>query len=163
MLTYKELKKNKAQFLSVTGMELLFFDRLHEVYRKEWDGYIAEYTVSGEKRQRPHQKRKDGVLEDTADQLLFLLHYLKSNNIQDHHAAIYGMRQAQCNLWLHLLLKLVRRALARLGHLPERDAGKLKKVLSGYKEIYIDGTERDIQRPLDDAQQRKHYSGKKNA
>jgi hypothetical protein len=103
------------------------------------------------------------VLEESEDQLLFILHYLKSNNIQEHHAAFYGMRQSQCNAWIHLLLKLLKQTLGSLGHLPQRDAAKLRQALRGIKEIFIDGTERDIQRPLEEEVQRKHYSGKKNS
>jgi hypothetical protein len=104
MLNYTTLKKNEKQFLSITGMELDLFDKLHAPYVRHWTKYIKEYTVSGKKRQRVHRKRKDGVLEESEDQLLFILHYLKSNNIQEHHAASYGMRQSQCNAWIHLLL-----------------------------------------------------------
>lgn len=163
MGNYKTLKKNEKQFLSVTGMDLGLFDKLHSSYVRHWEKYIKVYTVSGEKRQREHRQRKDGVLEETEDQLVFILHYLKSNNIQEHHAAFYGMRQSQCHTWIHLLLKLLKNTLGGLGDLPERDAAKLRRALSGIKEIFIDGTERDIQRPLEHEVQRKHYSGKKNA
>jgi hypothetical protein len=163
MLSYEVVKRNRQQFLSLTGMEVEAFDTLHQTYQKQWDKYIKEYTVAGEKRTRAHRQRSDGVLEQTQDQLLFVLHYLKSNSIQEHHAATYGMRQSQCNMWLHLLLKLLHQTLKALKQLPERDATKLNKTLKGLREVFIDGTERDIDRPLDSEQQRKYYSGKKNA
>jgi hypothetical protein len=162
MLSYEAVKRNRQQFLSLTGMEVEVFDALHQVYQKQWDKYIKAYTVAGEKRTRTHRRRSDGVLEQTEDQLLFVLHYLKSNSIQEHHAATYGMRQSQCNMWLHLLLKLLHQALKALKQLPERDATKLNKTLKGLREVFIDGTERDIDRPQDSEEQRKHYSGKKN-
>ena len=163
MLSYEVVKSNGQQFLSLTGMEVEVFDELHKAYEKQWNKYIRAYTVSGEKRTRAHRQRKDGVLERTEDQLLFVLHYLKSNSIQEHHAASYGMRQSQCNMWLHLLLRLLHQTLAALKQLPERDATKLNKALRGLREVFIDGTERDIDRPQDSEAQRKHYSGKKNA
>jgi Helix-turn-helix of DDE superfamily endonuclease len=163
MLSYEAVKKNRQQFLSLTGMEVEVFDTLHEAYQKQWNKYIKEYTVAGEKRTRAHRKRSDGVLEQTEDQLLFVLHYLKSNSIQEHHAATYGMRQSQCNMWLHLLLRLLHQPLKTLKQLPERDATKLSRTLKGLREVFIDGTERDIDRPVDNEEQRKHYSGKKNA
>jgi hypothetical protein len=92
---------------------------------------------------------------------LFVLHYLKSNSIQEHHAATYSMRQSQCNMWLHLLLRLLHQTLKALKQLPERDASKLTKTLKGLREVFIDGTERDIDRPQDSEEQRRHYSGKK--
>jgi hypothetical protein len=162
MLSYESVKRNRQQFLSLTGMEVEVFEALHKAYQKQWEKYIKAYTVAGEKRIRAHRQRKDGMLEQTQDQLLFVLHYLKSNSIQEHHAATYGMRQSQCNRWLHLLLRLLHQTLTALKQLPERDAGKLNKVLKELREVFIDGTERDIDRPVDAEQQRKHYSGKKN-
>jgi hypothetical protein len=161
MLSYEEVKRNRQQFLSLTGMEVEVFDELHQGYQKQWNKYIKEYTVAGQKRTRAHRQRKDGVLEQTQDQLLFVLHYLKSNSIQEHHAATYSMRQSQCNMWLHLLLRLLHQTLKALRQLPERDATKLNKTLKGLREVFIDGTERDIDRPQDREEQRKHYSGKK--
>src|SRR3954468_16562368 len=154
MLSYEVVKSNRQQFLSLTGMEVGGFDALHQTYQKQWNKYIKAYTVAGEKRTRAHRKRSDGVLEQTEDQLLFVLHYLKSNSIQEHHAATYGMRQSQCNMWLHLLLRLLHQSLADLKQLPERDATKLSKTLKGLREVFIDGTERDIDRPVDAEQQR---------
>src|SRR3954465_938251 len=162
MLSYDGVKSNRQQFLSLTGMEVEVFDELHQAYQKQWDKYIKEYTVAGEKRTRAHRQRSDGVLEQTEDQLLFVLHYLKSNSIQEHHAAIYSMRQSQCNMWLHLLLRLLHQTLTALKQLPERDATRLNKTLKGLREVFIDGTERDIDRPQDSEEQRKYYSGKKN-
>ena len=163
MISYEGLRRNRRQFLSLTGMEVEVFMALHEVYARQWQTYIAQYTVAGEERTRAHRPRKDGVLERTEDQLLFVLHYLKSNDIQEHHAASYGMHQSQCNTWLHLLLRLLHQTLAACGHLPERNAQKLKRVLKELKEVFIDGTERAIERPLDSGAQRSHYSGKKKA
>src|SRR4051812_23018528 len=169
MLSYEVVKRNRQQFLSLTGMEVGVFDALHEAYQKQWNKYIKAYTVAGEKRTRAHRKRSDGVLEQTEDQLsagsfgLFVLHYLKSNSIQEHHAATYGMRQSQCNMWLHLLLRLLHQTLKALKQLPERNATKLSRTLKGLREVFIDGTERDIDRPVDNEEQRKYYSGKKKA
>ena len=163
MLSYEVVRKNQRQFLSMSGMEVEVFEELHCAYQKQWDKYISAYTVAGEQRSRPYRRRKDGILIKTEDQLLFVLHYLKSNAIQEHHAASYGMAQSQCNMWLHLLLGLLHQTLEVLKQLPERDSSKLKKALKGLKEVFIDGTERDIDRPEDAAVQKKHYSGKKNA
>jgi hypothetical protein len=163
MIRYETVSKNRRQFLSMTGMKIEVFAALHKVYAKQWEAYIEEYTVAGEQRTRAHRQRKDGVLEQTEDQLLFVLHYLKSNDIQEHHAASYGMGQSQCNMWLHLLLRLLHQTLAAAGQLPERNAEKLKGVLKPLKEVFIDGTERDIERPRDSEVQRSHYSGKKKA
>lgn len=161
MISYEAVRRNRRQFLSLTGMDVEVFAALHEVYAGQWAAYIEQYTVAGEKRTRTRRPRKDGVLARTEDQLLFVLHYLKSNDIQEHHAAGYGLHQSQCNTWLHLLLRLLHQTLKAAGQLPERNAQKLKRALKDLKEVFIDGTERDIERPGDSQAQRRHYSGKK--
>jgi hypothetical protein len=163
MLTYQQIKGNDKQLQSLVGMSKGEFELLHNYYEVSWRRYIEHYNIDGTVRIRPHRVRKDGDLEKTEDQLLFILHYLKSNSIQEHHAAVYGMRQSHANAWIHLLLKLLYQTLKTDGHLPERKASKLKKLLINVKEVYIDGTERDIQRPSDNETQKAHYSGKKNS
>lgn len=161
MLRYEKVKGKESQFRSLVGMGVEEFELLHNYYEVEWNAYISHFTVSGEGRSRPHRKRKDGKLEDPRDQLLFVLHYLKSNALQEHHAAAYGMTQPQANAWIHLLLKLLHQPLRKLKVLPERKAHRLHLVLEKLEQVFVDGTERDIQRPRGAEEQREHYSGKK--
>jgi Helix-turn-helix of DDE superfamily endonuclease len=161
MLKYEQMKGKELQFKSLAGMSVEEFDWLHNDYEVEWNSYIAHYTLSGVPRIRSHRVRKDGKPESSQDQLLFILHYLKSNALQEHHGATYGMSQPQVNLWIHLLLMLLRKTLKSAGELPERRAGKIKELLSQTEQVFMDGTERDIQRPGDFEEQKEHYSGKK--
>lgn len=161
MLRYEKVKGRGSQFQSLVGMSAEEFEWLHNSYAPEWERYISRYKVNGEPRVRAHRKRKDGKLEATEDQLLFVLHYLKSNSLQEHHAATYEMTQPQANRWIHLLLKLLHRTLKSLGHLPQRRALKMEELLGKFAEVFVDGTERDIPRPKDLEQQQAHYSGKK--
>jgi hypothetical protein len=155
------MKGRESQFQSLVGMSVGEFELLHNYYEVEWEAYIAHFTVSGKVRSRTHRIRKDGKLEDSREQLFFVLHYLKSNALQEHHAAVYDMSQPQANRWIHLLLKLLLQALKNLQQLPERRPEKIKQVLARLQQVFVDGTERDIQRPAGAEEQREHYSGKK--
>jgi hypothetical protein len=161
MLSYAQVKGKAIQFRSLVGMSVEEFELLHNYYEPQWSTYITHFIVSGTPRLRPHRIRKDGKLENSRDQLLFILHYLKGNSLQEHHAAAYQMNQPQANLWIHLLLALLKKTLKGMGELPERRTGKLKALLEGMEQVFIDGTERDIQRPWDEQEQKAHYSGKK--
>lgn len=161
MLTYEKVKGKESQFQSLVGMSVAEFEMLHNYYEVEWRNYIAHFTVGGEPRLRPHRKRKDGKLAESRDQLLFVLHYLKSNSLQEHNAAIYEMSQPQANGWIHLLLKRLHQTLKKRRALPERRPAKREQVLAKLEQVFMDGTERDIQRPKGSEQQRDHYSGKK--
>ena len=163
MISYADLRSKASQFTSLAGMSVADFELLHNDYELQWNNYISHFRVDGTPRQRPHRKRKDGKLEDTRDQLLFILHYLKGNALQEHHAAAYGMNQPQANGWIHLLLSVLRKTLKELGALPERRAWKIKELLDKTEQVYIDGTERDIERPGGFEEQKEHYSGKKKA
>jgi hypothetical protein len=167
MLSYEQVKSKEGQFKSLVGMSVEEFELLHNYYEVQWKAYITHFTVSGTPRLRPHRIRKDGKLENSKDQLsagsfgLFILHYLKGNGLQEHHAAAYHMNQPQANRWIHLLLALLKKTFKGLGELPERRTGKLKELLQNMEQVFIDGTQRDIQRPLDAQAQKEHYSGKK--
>lgn len=161
MLSYNLAKRNKNQFNSLTGMNEEEFDYLHNAYVVQWENFIARFTIDRKERTRPYRSRKDSQLPTTQDQLLFILHYLKGNTIQEHHAAAYGMTQPLANLWIHLLLELLYKTLKDLRHLPERRASAIKELLAKVSEVYIDGVERDIQRPSDHEEQEEHFSGKK--
>jgi hypothetical protein len=90
------------------------------------------------------------------------------------------MSQGQACQWIGILSEVLRLALGELGHLPERDPQKVKEALGTYmdesqqhethdeaaseleiEKFAIDGTERRRQRPKDQEEQKRFYSGKK--
>jgi hypothetical protein len=137
------------------------FDYLPNAYVVHWDAFITHFTIDRKERTRPYRSRKDSQLPTTQDQVFFSLHYLKGNTIQEHHAAAYRMTQPLANVWIHLLLELLYKTLSSMAQLPERRASRIKALLRRVSEVYIDGTERDIQRPSDYEEQEEHFSGKK--
>lgn len=98
-----------------------------------------------------------------ADQLLFILFYVKTYPLQEVMAFLFSMSQAQTNEWIHRLAKLLQKALAKLSHLPERESANLADILKGYDylEFVQDSTESQRERPKDEQKQRAYYSGKK--
>jgi hypothetical protein len=78
-------------------------------------------------------------------------------------------------LFQSFISEVLRLALKELGHTPERDAQKVKELLESYMDesqecsegkaetenFAIDGTERRRQRPKDQEEQKRFYSGKK--
>ena len=93
--------------------------------------------------------------------MFFILVYLKTNPLQELHAIQFEMTQPQANRWIHLLSEILRRTLKTLGELPDRNSKRLIHILQGCEEVLLDGTERPIQRPLDEDWQSACYSGKK--
>jgi hypothetical protein len=163
MQNYKTLKQNAKQFLAVTGVEIKIFEQLFEFFEKVWYEYIFHYTVSGELRQRIKAKRKDNAFEDVQTMLVFILSYLKNNPLQETHASMFGMNQPQCNLWIHILKRILHKSLSKAKTLPLRSTKYLQKALSGTEDIFVDGSERPIPRPKDKDVQKDYYSGKKTS
>lgn len=90
------------------------------------------------------------VLSLIQDKMFFILVYLKTNPLQELHAIQFEMTQPQANRWIHLLSEILRRTLKTLGELPDRNSKRLIHILQGCEEVLLDGTERPIQRPLDE-------------
>ena len=161
--SYDNLKKNEKQFHAVIGLPLVVFENLRHFFNEDLNSYYQHFTMDGSPRKRKMSVRKDGVLSQTEDKLCFILSYLKNNTLQETHASNWGMKQPQCNLWLHFLLQRLFVTLEGMQLVPAEDSESLVKLLETVQTLYLDGTERNIQRPLHKEEQKRHYSGKKNA
>ena len=94
---------------------------------------------------------------------MFLLIYLKTNPLQEHHVASFGITQPQANVLIHLFSDILRKALKVLGELPERNEYRIKHIIASCEDVLLDGVERPIQRPQASDLQKTCYSGKKNS
>lgn len=163
MHTYNKLKIDSKQFLAVTGFTTEAFGELLVFFESEWTNYITHFTLEGKVRRRPPRAYKDAIFPDVGTKLVFILQYLKNNPLQQTHAAAYGMNQPQANLWIHLLMNILRKTLEKQHCLPCRDVDALNKILTSGQEIFLDGSERPIPRPGDNDVQKEFYSGKKTS
>jgi hypothetical protein len=160
-MRYDKLKRRPAQFLVLISLSVPDFDYLLAHFKGEWDEYNAHFTLEGKIRQRLFYPRKDSVLPSAGDKLLFLLVFLKTNPLQEHHGASFGLTQSQTNLWIHRLSDILRKTLKHLGELPERNEYRVKYIIQNFEDVLLDGTERPIERPSDNDRQKACYSGKK--
>ncbi len=162
-LNYNQIKRKSAQLLALTGFKRDEFEELSNDFKVDWDLYISHFTLTGKERVRLPGKKKSDILKTEADKLLFILIYLKTYPLQELHAANFSMSQPQCNFWIHLLTDILFNTLKRLKELPTRKSGRLEEVLKNVDKVFLDGTERPIQRPKDSETQEDFYSGKKNS
>lgn len=164
MLSYDQLKDNPKVLLAFTGHTQAEFEVLLDAFSKAWH-QLAQKQQAIQKRQRRAGGGRKACLNTMADRLLFILFYLKTYPIQEVLAFLFGLSQGQANSWIHRLVKVLKRALAKLGHLPERDGTRLATILRENEALTFaqDGSERRRQRPKDDDKQKAYYSGKKKA
>ena len=151
---YDKIRHRHSQVLAATGLTPVEFEALLITFK---------FTLEGKVRQRISYNRKTSVLSLIQDKMFFILVYLKTNPLQELHAIQFEMTQPQANRWIHLLSEILRRTLKTLGELPDRNSKRLVHILQGCEDVLLDGTERPIQRPVDEDRQSACYSGKKNS
>jgi hypothetical protein len=160
-----DIVKNKPQLLrAMTGLDRVEFEKLLVPFQATWEAHTEKTVRPEQDRQRRPGGGRKAALQTTADKLLFILYYFKAYPLQEILGFEFGMGQTQACEWIHLLSAILKQALASLKQLPERSPAKLAEQLveSGETKFAIDGTERKIQRPKDDVEQTKYYSGKQH-
>ena len=105
-------------------------------------------------------------LASEAELLFFTLFSLKAGLTYDVLGFVSGMDGSNAKRNQTRGLTVLEHALAAAQCLPRRkfkDAAEFAEYLKQEKTLIFDGLEQRMQRPSDDAAQRDHYSGKKNA
>lgn len=182
-LRYENLKDKPETFLAFTGLEVEEFQILLQAFTVALDRYVQQNSLPADVRQRDYGGGRKARLGTCQEKLLFILVYFKTYPLQEVLAFHFDMSQSQAYEWIRMLSEVLRLSLSELGHTPERDPQKVKALLescmdepgecsqdetetipesSTDKENFaIDGTERRRQRPKDQEEQKRFYSGKK--
>jgi hypothetical protein len=165
MLSYETLKNKAREFLAATGLRVEEFQQLLPAFESAYEKcYPSHQTLEGKSRRRRAGGGAKSLLTSSADRLLFILVYEKTNPLQTMHGLQFGLSQPQTQYWIHQLLPVLQQGLADLGMRPEREAGGVAAsplALEGTSDLAIGGSERRRQRPKDEELQEAHYSGKK--
>ncbi len=161
MSNYQEYAEKPTEFLALTGYTRQEFDELLPHFRECYYEWMKSHRLDGKPRgKRKYSDYQNSPLPTIEDKLFFILHYLKTNNLQTVQGALFGISQPKANVWIHCLHSVLNKTLAQLGELPVR---QMAEMTFGEETLYFhDGTERPIPRPVDPEQQRFYYSGKKN-
>lgn len=163
MFCYEEIKAHPELLLAMTSLTESEFDQLLIHFQKAYDEYRKRCFTDRPDRKRDYGGVSESTLVNIDDKLLFILYYMKAYPLQEIIAYEFGMTQSTANDWIHILSGVMKDALAYAGHVPERNPKVLEDIISNkdYEEYIIDATERRIQRPKDNQEQKDHYSGKK--
>lgn len=165
MLKYEELRKNKEQFVALTGLTIEEFEKLLPAFIRVYErNNSTNKTQKGKERKIKAGGGRSSHLRSYEQKMLFVLVYQKSYPLQEMMAVLFGLDQGQVNRWLHRLLPMLNDALDELGLLPERDGRKFARHERGKGKkapLIIDGVDRRRQRPKKAEKQKLHYSGRK--
>jgi len=162
-MDYTKVLNQPKQFLSLTSLRAEEFIELLRFFEPLWEKYYRYHTLEGKKRQHPRTKEHgNALLRGTGQKLFFLLVYLKTNSLQEHHAASFGVSQSKISRIVKALLPILNQALSQMGYAPLREGEQLKKKLETHPEkvFSYDGTDRSIHRNTDYKAQEQEFSGK---
>lgn len=165
-MNYLVLRERPTQFLALTSLLPVEFDELLTDFAPAWERYHRYHTLEGQVRQFPaHRERANATLAGSDTKLFFLLTYLKSNALQQHQAASFGVSQTRVSRLASRVLAVRNHVLASRNLLPVRDGSQLAQRLADHpnKVFTYDGVERGIQRNADQAGQEEEYRAKKKS
>lgn len=167
-MKYTQWLKNPVRFLAMTGYSVERFEALLPHFTEIHDDYLYKYDLLGKRRVggKKHVIYKNSPLPTHAERLAFILSYLKLNPLQELHADLFSMDQKQCNEFIHGLKTILDKTPASIAVMPASTNEELQAKLAQMsdrddKNLFHDGTEREIPRPRDERAQKENYSGKK--
>lgn len=155
---------DERQLRAVIGMNFQEFTELAKVFHRA----LYEHFAS-KPRIRAVGGGKRGVLggfdeSSAARRLLAVLIWLKAYPTYDVFGFILGIRRNTAHKAIVLNLEILEKALGRKFVLPERKINSVEEFMEkfpGVRDIFIDGSERPIEKPKDQRKRKKVYSGKK--
>ena len=145
---------------ALTGLTKAEFDALLPGFTNAWQ--IIHATKKG--RQRKVGGGKKGKLPTMADKLAFVLLYLKCYPTFDLLGFLTGRERTRCCRSVQTLLPVLAMTLGRQLVLPKRKISSVEEFFKTFpeaKEVFVDGTERPVQKPKKLKKRNKLYSGKK--
>jgi hypothetical protein len=159
-MDYLALRERPRQFLALTSLLPAEFDELLTDFAPAWERHHRYHTLDGTKRRLPaHAEWAHTALAGSDTKLFFLLNLLKSNALEEHRAASFGVSQARVSRLAAALLGVLNQVLHRRGLLPVRDGVELARHPD--KVFAYDGVERGVPRNVDGEAQAGEYSAKK--
>ena len=145
---------------SLTGMKVFELNNLLASFESS---YLQ--LANSKQRQRKFGGGRRGVLPTFRHRLFFILFYFKCYPTFDVAAFFIGTVRSKSHSWVKKLIPIIESSLGRELVLPERKIDTIEKLFRNFpesKEIFIDGTEREIQRSKNNNKNNKRrYSGKK--
>jgi len=160
MLNIKRALRSDRLMKALTGMTVAEFERLLPPFTA---GLKKAQTKVKKERKRAIGGGRRHTLKNPTDKLFFILFYLKCYPTFDLAGLLYGVDRSQTQRWVKALLPVLEAVLGWQAVLPQRRIGTLEEFIQRFpavKDVFIDGTERPVQRPQQAKAQQELYSGK---
>ena len=161
----KALKDNRL-LKSLTGLSIEKFKELVPYFETILNEENGKRIKNDKNRQRKEGGGSKPTLENTEAKLFYILFYVKVYPTFDLAGFIFDVNRSQTNRWMHQLLPMLEKALDRRVVLPKRKIENVEAFIKSFpeiKDLFIDGTERRVERSSEYKKQKLDYSGKKKA
>lgn len=140
--------------------------------KKEFEELVPAFNMAlraAYKEVKPDRKRrigggKIGILRSVEEKLAFVLFYLKTYPTFDVLGAFTGRDRSRSCRSAHFLFPVLEKTLKIKLVLPKRQIRSVEELLETFpeaREIFLDGVERPVQKPINQKRKKKLYSGKK--
>ena len=156
------LNKNARAMKALTGMSGEEFHNLVPDFERE----LYRHQASRLNRQRKPGGGQTGRLPTAQDKLFFILFYIKTYPTFDVLAFFFDKPRGRSCEAMHIYLSILEKALGKKMKLPERRINSVEEFMEKFpevKDVFVDGTERRMQRPQKPKRNRRYYSGKKKS
>ncbi len=163
MLNIGAAFQSERTIKAVIGVNIEEFNKLLPKFAEELEKERLSTASLPTSSRAPGAGRKH-TLREAKEKLFYILFYLKCYPTYDLAGLCFDVDRSQACRWVEELLPMLRKVLAQEQVLPLR--GSLSDDVISYlfqdvTELYLDGTERPVQRPVEHEQQKACYSGKK--
>jgi hypothetical protein len=166
MININKALKNNRILKSLTGLNIEKFKELVPYFETILNEENGKRIENDKNRQRKAGGGSKATLESSEAKLFYILFYVKVYPTFDVAGFIFDVNRSQTNRWMHQLLSMLEKALDRRVVLPKRRIENVEAFIKSFpevKDLFIDGTERRVERSSDNKKQRLDYSGKKKA
>lgn len=121
-----DISRREQKCLDFTSLTVEEFDKLVPVFEEEFQKHMKNHRLDGKERVgREYVTYANCPLPTAEDRLLFLLVYLKTNNLQVIHGELFKMSQSKANQWIHTLLPVMQATFQKRGEVPARTMQEL--------------------------------------
>jgi hypothetical protein len=159
MININRALKNERLMLALTGLKPQEFLNLLPIFSEMW-----QKSKQYKNRKRKIGGGRIGFLRTISEKLFFILFYYKCYPTYDVLSFFYDCNRANAFRRQRQLSGILEATLNKKLVLPKRQIKNIDDFFRAFpeaKEIFIDGTERPIQRPKNKEKQKANYSGKK--
>ncbi|MBI3335181.1 MAG: transposase, partial [Candidatus Portnoybacteria bacterium] len=165
MMQISKILKHERLTLALTGLKPEEFNHLLPTFSESWDELkLQDWRKHKKERTRKPGGGRKGYLKEMQDKLFFILFYYKCYPTYDLASFLYGFDRGNAQRRQEQLAEVLEKALGKKMALPARRLRKIEDFFAMFpeaREVFVDGTERPVQRPKDKEAQKDKYSGKK--